>query len=214
MATGQGGSRRLADSLPQQVLGPPPPKDGVCNCIKVSTRPASVPIGGGVPNAKDLRTRCVRVSDLMGDHAISCGIGGERIANARHNSAVQAGLGLVREPDGLFPGSDDRPVDVLIPAWSSGNLKLRKYEERSTGEGITFLPMAVDTLEGWHPEALAIIKRLGRQLARNVGKLDEEVVCHLCQRLGVLLVRDNVAMLCARTPTFPPAEVDGEDDSL
>ena len=60
----------------------------------------------------------------------------------------------------------------------------------------------------WHPEALSIITRLGRQLARNVGKLDEEVIRHLRQRLGVMLVRDNVAMLCARTPTFPPAEVD------
>ena len=195
--------------------------------------------------------RCVRVSDMMGDHAISCGIGGERIARHNHvrdalfHTAVQAGLGPVREPDGLLPGSDDRPADVLIPVWSSGkdtaldftvvnplqealvsaasedgssavehahNLKLRKYEERCAGEGITFLPMAVDTLGGWHPEALAIIQRLGRQLARNVGKLDEEVVRHLRQRLGVLLVRDNVAMLCARTPTFPPAEVDGEDD--
>ena len=65
----------------------------------------------------------------------------------------------------------------------------------------------------WHPEALSIITRLGRQLARNVGKLDEEVIRHLRQRLGVMLVRDNVAMLCARTPTFPPAEFDGEDDS-
>ena len=46
-----------------------------------------------------------------------------------------------------------------------------------------------------------------------VGKLDEEVVRHLRQRLGVLLVRDNVAMLCARTPTFSPAEIDGDDDS-
>ena len=54
---------------------------------------------------------------------------------------------------------------------------------------------------------------LGRQLARNVGKLDEEVVAHLRQRLGILLVRDNVAMLCARTPTFPAAAVDGEDYS-
>ena len=44
------------------------------------------------------------------------------------------------------------------------------------------------------------------------GRLDEEVVRHLRQRLGVLLVRDNVAMLCARTPTFPPAAVDGDDD--
>ena len=158
---------------------------------------------------------------------------------------MQAGLGPVKEPDGLLPGSDDRPADVLIPVWSGGRdtaldftvvnplqealvnaasedgssavehahqLKLRKYGERCEGEGILFLPMAVDTLGGWHPEALEVITRLGRQLARNVGKLDEEVVRHLRQRLGVLLVRDNVAMLCARTPTFPPAEVDGEDD--
>lgn len=195
--------------------------------------------------------RCVRASDRMGDHAISCGIGGERIARHNHvrdaiyNTAVQAGLGPVREPDGLLPGSDDRPADVLIPVWSGGRdtaldftvvnplqealvtaasesgssavehahqLKLRKYGERCEGEGITFLPLAVDTLGGWHPEALDVITRLGRQLARNVGKLDEEVVRHLRQRLGVLLVRDNVAMLCARTPTFPPAAVDGDDD--
>ena len=55
--------------------------------------------------------------------------------------------------------------------------------------------------------------RLGRQKARKVGRLDEEVVRHLYQRLGVLLVRDNVTMLCARTPTFPPAEIDGDNDS-
>ena len=54
---------------------------------------------------------------------------------------------------------------------------------------------------------------LGMQLARNVGRLDEEVVRHLRQCLGVLMVRDNMAMLCARTPTFPPAAV-GEDDDF
>ena len=73
--------------------------------------------------------------------------------------------------------------------------------------------MAVDTFKGWSPTAVDIITKLSRQLARNVGKLDEEVVAHLRQRLGILLVRDNVAMLCARTPTFPAAAVDGEDDS-
>ena len=56
--------------------------------------------------------------------------------------------------------------------------------------------------------------RLGRQLARNVGKDDEDCVRHLRQRLAVLLVRDNVALLCARTPTFPDPEVDGEAEGL
>ena len=39
---------------------------------------------------------------------------------------------------------------------------------------------------------------------------ESEVVKHLRQRVAVLLVRDNVAMLCSRSPTFTPAEVDGD----
>ena len=54
--------------------------------------------------------------------------------------------------------------------------KVRKHEERCPNEGITFTPLAVDTLGGWHPVALATINRLGSQLAKNVGK--EEVDLH------------------------------------
>ena len=75
-----------------------------------------------------------------------------------------------------------------------------------------FIPLAADTLGSWHPKALEVISRLGRQLARNVGKEGGEVVRHLRQHLGVLLVRDNVAMLCSRTPSFAPPEVDGDED--
>ena len=64
---------------------------------------------------------CHVVNDIMGDHAISCAIGGEHISKHNHvrdailKAAVEAGLGPVREPDGLLPGSDDRPADVLNP---------------------------------------------------------------------------------------------------
>ena len=60
--------------------------------------------------------RCRIVSDRLGDHAISCGICGERIARHNHvrdalfQAAVQAGLGPSMEPDGLLPGSEDRPA--------------------------------------------------------------------------------------------------------
>ena len=54
--------------------------------------------------------------------------------------------------------------------------------------------MTVDTLGGWHPSALAAIKKLGCQLARNDRREDNKVVRILRQRLAVLLVRDNVAM--------------------
>ena len=87
--------------------------------------------------------------------------------------------------------------------------KMVKYGERCAVKGLVFVPLAVDTFGGWHPSALAILTRLGRQVASNAGREGQEVVRHLRQRLAVLLVRDNVAMLCARTPSFVPPEVDG-----
>ena len=68
------------------------------------------------------------------------------------------------------------------------------------GGGLHLLANGSGHLWGWHPTALDIITKLGRQLARNVGKLDEEVVALLRQCLGILLVRDNVAMLCLGNP--------------
>ena len=197
--------------------------------------------------------RCHRVNDIRGDHAISCAVGGERIAKHNHmrdgvfQAAVQAGLGPSKEPEGLLPGCDDRPADVLIPFWTQGrdtalditvvnplqcallnrsshdggsavakaySRKTRTYGERCAAEGIAFLPLAVDSLGGWHKAGLAAITRLGRQLARILGGEEKTQVRHLRQRLGILLVRDNVAMLNSRKPTFPPAEVDGEEDHV
>ena len=51
---------------------------------------------------------------------------------------------------------------------------------------------------------LKSITRLGRQLARNLGKDEDEVVRHLRQGLGVLIVRDNAAMMANQYPTFAP----------
>jgi hypothetical protein len=70
--------------------------------------------------------RCMGICDKYGDHAISCAIGGER--NSRHNylrdvvfqSSQQAHLGPLKEPDGLLPGLDDRPADILLRYWTRG----------------------------------------------------------------------------------------------
>jgi hypothetical protein len=192
--------------------------------------------------------RCEAVSDVHGDHAISCAIGGERISKHNHvrdalfQAAQQAQLGPLKEPDGLLPGSDDRPADVLLPHWSNGRdvaldctvvnatqatlvhrvaedgsnavrhaheAKVRKYGDRCATEGIEFVPLAVDSFGGWHEVALETLTKLGRQLARVVGKPEEEQVRHLRQRLAVLLVRDNMAMLLSRSPAPPLPEVDG-----
>ena len=49
-------------------------------------------------------------------------------------------------------------------------------------------------------------------MTRNLGKNEDEVVRHLRQRLGVLIARDNAAMMASRHPTFAPPEVDGDPD--
>ena len=69
---------------------------------------------------------CPFRSDVYGDHAISCGYQGERIA--RHNqlrdvlfqTAVSAQLAPSREERALIPGVDQRPADVMKPCWLSG----------------------------------------------------------------------------------------------
>ena len=69
---------------------------------------------------------CPRHSDLLGDHAISCGWEGERIArhdhlrDALYHTAVCAALAPTKEGRFLLPGRDDRPADVLIPHWTGG----------------------------------------------------------------------------------------------
>ena len=69
---------------------------------------------------------CLRLSDVMGDHALCCGTGGERIS--RHNAlrdaffdtAMSAGLGPSKEGRFLLPGADRRPADILVPLCAGG----------------------------------------------------------------------------------------------
>ena len=77
---------------------------------------------------------------------------------------------------------------------------MSKYNDRCAAEGITFIPLAVDSFGGWHGAALDVFSKLGRQLARQLGKEEEEVTRQLRQRLSVILTRDNVAMLGSRVP--------------
>ena len=68
---------------------------------------------------------CPAVSDTLGDHAVSCGWGGERIA--RHDAirdclfatCTQAGLGPSREDRALIPGNEARPADIYLPYFAS-----------------------------------------------------------------------------------------------
>ena len=92
------------------------------------------------------------------------------------------------------------------------NIKMSKYDERCTAEGITFIPLAVDSFGGWHGAALDVFSKLARQLFRQLGKEEEEVTRQLMQRLSIILARDNVGVMGSRIPALPPATVDHDID--
>ena len=54
-----------------------------------------------------------------------------------------------------------------------------------------------------------MISKLGRQLAMVVGRDEGDTVQHLRQRLGVVLLRDNVNILGSRAPKAAPGQVTG-----
>ena len=88
---------------------------------------------------------------------------------------------------------------------SAFNIKMSKYDERCTAEGITFIPLAVDSFGGWHGAALDVFSKLARQLFRQLGKEEEEVTRQLMQRLSIILMG-------SRIPALPPATVDHDID--
>ena len=69
---------------------------------------------------------CPILSDSAGDHAVSCGWGGERISRYNlirdilFNTCSAAALGPAREDRALLPGTEAKPADILLPGWSGG----------------------------------------------------------------------------------------------
>ena len=93
--------------------------------------------------------------------------------------------------------------------WGSGGYYQRALACRA--EGISFIPVAADTLGGLHSVAVEQVKKLGTSLARHQGQEEQEVVRHLFQRLSLVLMRGNAQLLVNRMPPddVPDGEVDG-----
>ena len=67
--------------------------------------------------------------------------------------------------------------------------------------------MPLETLDGWHSKVVDQIRILAK--AQGIGKDEYEVTRHLFQRLSVLLVKGNAALLLNRIPSHPMPEIDG-----
>jgi hypothetical protein len=89
------------------------------------------------------------------------------------------------------------------------NRKMRGAAEDCQRQGMVFLPIAVESLGGWHEVAAREVKKLAVAKARQTGQEEEEALRHAFTRLSILLMKGNAAILTNRIPTFPPAHVDG-----
>ena len=193
-------------------------------------------------------TACPHQSDKKGDHAISCGYEGERIARHDHlrnclfTTCSQACLGPSREVKDLLQGSDGRPADLFIPSWTGGqdtaldvtvvnplqvamvhqaantpghalkkafDRKIAKHGEPCRKAGVIFIPLPMETLGGWHEVTVKEVKKIGGALARHTGAEESITLSHIVQRLSVLLIKGNAALLLNRSPSSPPPNIDG-----
>ena len=88
--------------------------------------------------------------------------------------------------------------------------KVRGAAAACQAQGVTFLPMVVESFGGWHEAAAREVGRLGAARARQSGQGEREAVRHLWGKLGMLLQRGNAAILVNRVPSFPLPGIDGQ----
>ena len=77
---------------------------------------------------------------------------------------------------------------------------MREAGELCSQQGIAFIPVALESLGGWHEVALAQVRKIGSALGRHTGQDEKEVTAHLISRCSLLLQKGTAALLTNRTP--------------
>ena len=89
------------------------------------------------------------------------------------------------------------------------NRKMREAGELCRGQGIVFTPLALESFGGWHEVAERELRKLGSALARQTGQEEAVAIAHLFQKLSVLLMKGNTALINNRQPGIENCAVDG-----
>ena len=87
--------------------------------------------------------------------------------------------------------------------------KRREAGELCRQQGIAFVPLAMESLGGWHEVAIAQVKKLASSLARHTGQDEKTVVGHITSRCSLLLQKGTAALLLNRVPNQVAAQVAG-----
>ena len=87
--------------------------------------------------------------------------------------------------------------------------KMRVTADLCDQQGIAFIPMAAESLGGWHKVALEQLRKLGSALARHTGQEEGETISHLLTRASVLLQKGLSSLLLNRIPGHPSPAIGG-----
>ena len=108
--------------------------------------------------------------------------------------------------------------NVAAAAEEAGSALSKAFKRKVQGaaqacqaQGLVFLPVALETLGGFHQVAVEQVKKIGSALARQQGSDEQVATKHLFQRLSLTLMRGNAALILGRRPDgdVANAEVDG-----
>ena len=77
---------------------------------------------------------------------------------------------------------------------------MRSAFDACNAQRISFIPLPVETLGSWHPEAEKQIARISRNLTRSSAGSDQKTCTnHLFQRLSLALQKGNAALLLSHS---------------
>ena len=102
--------------------------------------------------------------------------------------------------------ADREPGYALTQAYQN---KMRVTADLCDQQGIAFIPMAAESLGGWHKVALEQLRKLGSALARHTGQEEGETISHLLTRASVLLQKGLSSLLLNRIPGHPSPAIGG-----
>ena len=103
--------------------------------------------------------------------------------------------------------SSEEPGSALNRAFER---KMESAFDACDRAGISFIPMAVEVLGGWHPSAVLQLDRIANRVAKKTLADYATTKRHLYQRLSICLQRINASLLLARQTSFAPTYVDGD----
>ncbi len=89
------------------------------------------------------------------------------------------------------------PGYTLKLAWDR---KMRSAFDACSAQRIFFIPLPVETLGSWHPDAENYIARISRDLACSSAGSDQKTrTDHLFQRLSLALQKGNAELFLSRS---------------